>query len=497
MQASATMDAHSSAESRSARMTMSFPDRRLSSTGPTLPVRSLLLALALIALVTGTSARAQLSISTAVDLAWRNNPRVKSAEADVNRAQAQLAQAHDVYIPSITAGADLGQAYGYLPYPPTLATLTAGSLVYSASQIFYVRSARAGLEAARYSLMDARAAVAEDTALAFIALDYDQQRAQVIHQQVTYADALVGIVQKRLDAGQDSPIDLTQAKLTAAQIRLAALKAEDDAAYDRDHLALLIGLPSAAVHTDSVFPDTPIPQETPAATGPRGNASSAVASLFATAEARRQQALGDARYRFWPQINLFAQYDRYATFTNSFKDLENIYKGNNGQTLLTSNEAAFGVQISLPFFDRARDARARTSAAEATKARYDAQNSRIEALDGQSKTRHSIDELKAQGEVAALQQQLAQQQLDILHLQLQSGTGNPTGQQMTPKDEQKARIDERDKYLSVVDAGYQLHQAEIQLLRQMGQLESWLKLTGASAPSPAKSKPPAASAPQP
>ena len=40
---------------------------------------------------------------------------------------------------------------------------------------------------------------------------------------------------------------------------------------------------------------------------------------------------------------------------------------------------------------------------------------------------------------------------------------------MTPKDEQKARIGERDKYLGVIDAGYQLHQAEIQLLRQTGE----------------------------
>jgi len=46
---------------------------------------------------------------------------------------------------------------------------------------------------------------------------------------------------------------------------------------------------------------------------------------------------------------------------------------------------------------------------------------------------------------------------------------------MTPKDEQKARIAERDKYLAVIDASFQLHQAEIQLLRQTGDLETWLK----------------------
>jgi hypothetical protein len=61
---------------------------------------------------------------------------------------------------------------------------------------------------------------------------------------------------------------------------------------------------------------------------------------------------------------------------------------------------------------------------------------------------------------------------------------------MTPKDEQKARIAERDKYLGVIDASFQLRQAEIQLLRQTGQLEAWLK-------SAISKQPPAAPAPRP
>ncbi|HEV2620026.1 MAG TPA: hypothetical protein VGU23_08840, partial [Acidobacteriaceae bacterium] len=56
-----------------------------------------------------------------------------------------------------------------------------------------------------------------------------------------------------------------------------------------------------------------------------------------------------------------------------------------------------------------------------------------------------------------------------------------------PKDEQRARIAERDKYLAVLDANYQLRQAQIQLLRQTGDLESWLK---ASTPTPSPHAPP-------
>jgi outer membrane protein TolC len=435
------------------------------------------------------SAHAQISLTSAVDLALRNNPRVLGAQSDVARARAQLSQARDVYIPSVTAGAGIGQGYGYLPSPPTLFEVTAGSLVFNGSQFAYIRSAKAGIQAAQLTLDDTCEAVAQDTALAFLTLDHDQQREQVVRQQAGFANNLVTIVQERADAGEDTQIDLTQAKLTAAQLRLAALKAQDDTANDREHLARLIGLPAASLQTDSSFPAAPLPIDTPANSTPGAYANSAVASAFATAEARQQQARGDARFMFWPQVSMFTQYNRYATFTNSFSTLEK-FSGNGGH--IGADEAAFGVQITMPFFDKLRSAKARETAAEASHALHDAQNAQLEALDGQSHLRHTISELQAQAEVANLQQQLAQQQLDVLHLQLQSGTGNPNGPQLSPKDDQTARIGERDKYLAVLDAAFQLRQAQIQLLRQTGQLESWLKsaLQSPAAPAPPPPPPP-------
>jgi outer membrane protein TolC len=427
------------------------------------------------------SARAQISLSTAVDLALRSSPRVQGSESDVAKARAQLSESRDVYVPAVTAGAGIGQAYGYSPNPPTLATVTGTALVYNSAQFSYSRSAQAGVNAALLALEDVREAVAQDTALAFIAFDHDQQREQVLRQQASYADTLVNIVQQRVDAGQDTQIELTQAKLSAAQLRLGTLRAQDETANDRDRLAQLIGLPAASLHVDNSFPASPIPSDMSSASV-HGYASAAVASAFANAEARRQQARGDATFRFRPQINMFAQYNRYATFSDSFKQLQNIYRDSSGHTILTANEGFFGVQISVPLFDKYRGAKARESAADAAKAFHDAQNAQIEALDGQSRMRHTISELQVQAEVAALQQQLAQQQLDVLHVQLQAGTGNPNGQPMTPKDEQNARITERDKYLGVIDASFQLRQAEIQLLRQSGQLEAWLKSANLAQP---------------
>jgi outer membrane protein TolC len=420
-------------------------------------------------------ATAQVSISTAVDLALRSNPRVQSAQSEVDRARAAVSEMHDVYIPAVSAGAGLGQAYGYSQNPPTLATISGTALVYNGSQLSYIRAARASLQAAELSLQDMRAAVAQDTALAFIALDHDQQREQAIQLQGGYADKLVTIVQQRLDAGQDTQMGLTQSKLTAAQLKLAMLRAQDEIEIDREHLAHLIGLPATSLHTDESFPTAPMSLDGGGTAAVNGYANAAVAAAFASADARRQQAKGDTSFRFRPQVNLFVQYNRYATFASSFKELEKIYTNSAGKPLLTANEGFFGVQISVPLLDRARAAKGRESLAEAAKALHAAQNAQNEALDGRSRLRHSIAELQAQADVASLQQQLAQQQLDVLRVQLQAGTGSANGTQMTPKDEQTALIGERDKYLAVLDANYQLRQAEIQLMRQNGDLETWLK----------------------
>jgi outer membrane protein TolC len=414
---------------------------------------------------------AQVSIASAVDLAVRNSPRVKMSESDVSKAQAALAESKDVYIPSISAGAALGQAYGYSPYPPTLVTLSSSSLAYSSAQSSYIHAARAGVDAALQALADVRETIAEDAALTFLAVDHDQQREEVLHQESEYSGRMLQIVQDRFDAGQDTGMDLTNAKLGSARVHLAQLRAADETATDRSHLARLIGLNTPTLRAEGGFPSIAVPA---AETAPAGSyANAAVASAFANAEAKQFQAKGDTHFLYRPQISFVAQYNRYATFTNAFKNLEKSYTG------LTADDEAFGVQISIPLLDRLRRSKALEASADAAHALHEAEFAQFNVLDAQSKLSHNIDVLQAQAEVAGLEQQLAQQQLEIVQLQLQSA--NATPQAMTPKDEQNARLAEREKYLAVIDNAFQLHQAEVSLLRQTGHLQDWIRHAGVTA----------------
>jgi outer membrane protein TolC len=450
---------------------MVFNQSRRSISGRMIRLFRLLITCSAFALAS-FQASAQISFTTAVDLVLKNSPRVLMAKAEVDKAVAALAETRDIYIPTLVGGSGLGYSYGFPVGQPSVFNVTSQSLLFNFSQMDYIRAARASLDAANLSLKDARMAVAEDAAITYVALDRDQRREQALNDQAGYAGQLVNIVQDRLDAGQDTPIELTTARLSSAQIRLARLREEDETAVDRAHLARLTGLPVRGLEVIS----SSIPQFSTPASGDLSDStlpnSPAVDSAYAVAHAKREIAFGDARYLWRPQIFFAAQYNRFAEFNNY-----ELYYSH-----FQHNNAGIGIEITLPVFDMVHKAKARESAAEASRALHEADIARDQFLDGRLKIQHATAELSARAEVAALDQQLAQQQLDVMLVQLKTGTGNSAGVQMTPKDEQNSRIAEREKFLTVIDAAFQMRQAQINLLRQTGELESWLKTTAQMQP---------------
>ncbi len=415
------------------------------------------------------SASAQISFSTAVDLSVKNSPKVKAAQADVDKAKAAVQELRDAYIPTVTGGSGLGPpSYGFPLGNPSIFTISSQSLVFSYSQRDYIRSARAALDAANLTLADTRQSVAEDAALTCIALDRDVQRQTALGDEAGFSSRLIAIVQERLDAGQDTALNMTAAKLTNAQIRLAKLRAEDETEADRAHLAQLIGLPERGLGvTGESIPEINLPaadrQE------PSHTENPAVASAYAIAQSKLETAFGDSRYLFRPQITFGGQYERFAEFYNY-----QLYYSHFQQ-----NNAVAGVQITLPLFDMAHRAKARASAAEAAHFQHQADAARDQYFSNRARLKHSIDELSLRAEVAGLDRQFAQQQLEVLLVQLKAGNGGAAGAPMSPKDEQTSRIAEREKFLAVLDANYQMKQAQINFLRQIGELDSWVRSAAA------------------
>ena len=413
-------------------------------------------------LLASAKLEAQLSFASAIDLALRNSPRVKMAEADAAKATAVLSESRVVFIPVLNAGSGLGYSYGFPVGQPTLYNFNLQSLAFDLAQKKYIDAARMGLEAANLALADARQVVAEDAARTCVVLDHDLQRLEALKQEQGFAAHLVEIVRLRMDAGQDNRMELTKSRLALAQITLATLHEDADIAFQRTHLANLTGLPADGLSIVSgSIPSPPAPKARS-----DGEYVPAIQAAYVNARSKFQVAFGDARKLYRPRVGFNFQYDRYATFNN----YQDYYKPGSFRT----DNFTVGTVVDLPVFQLQLRAKAKESLADALHAQSDADRVKLDFLEGRVKTINSLAELSARSEVAALEREIAGQQLEALRIQLSEGSGNG-GVPPSPKDEQNALIQERQKYLDLLDADRQLREAQISALRLTGQLEEWLK----------------------
>lgn len=436
-----------------------------------------LLISAACATVASTPATAQISFTSAVDLALKNSPKVQAAQAEVDKAHAVLSETKDVYIPTFSVGSGLGYTYGFPFGAPSLFNITAQSLLFDQSQRNYIRAAREGVLAANQNLNDVRQQVMEDAATTYISLDADIERMQASTEESGFAAELTKIVQQRLDAGQDTQVELTRAKLTAATLRLRRMQLEDDASNQRDHLAGLTGLPADGLMT--IHASIPSFGQFDAAPAKDTVVPESIRSAYSTAQSKLQSAFGDSRKMYRPQIGLGVQYSRLASFNN----YQDYYRPG---SFTNYNNLQIGLQFTLPLLDFSRHAKAQESMAEARRSLHEADQARNQFFEGRRKASNAIRELQARTEVAALERELALNQIDVIRVQIDKG--NPSNQPVTPKDEQNARIQERARYLEFLDADLQLRQTEINLMRSNGQLENWLK-SASQSPVPNASKP--------
>jgi hypothetical protein len=143
----------------------------------------------------------------------------------------------------------------------------------------------------------------------------------------------------------------------------------------------------------------------------------------------------------------------------------------------SNNDAAIAIQIQIPLFDRAHQARAQEASAEAKHAMFEAESQKNQFLDEREKLRHNIAELATRAELANDDREIAKMQLNAVLAQLSANNAATGATPMTPKDEQNARLDERQKYADYLNTQQELEQATIRLMRQTGQLDEWLQNT--------------------
>jgi outer membrane protein TolC len=411
-------------------------------------------------------AYAQISFSAAIDLALKNSPRVKMAEDDAKRATASLSELKNTFIPRVTGSSGLGASSGITLNVPTIFTISAESLLFDYSQRGNIRAGRLGVQAADVSLRGIREQVEEDAIVTYLSLDNAYQCQAALASQYEYAIRLVSIVQERFEAGYENELELKKARRTVLQIKLQKSQMEDQIATLTEHLRGLTGLTN---ESELIVPES-IPRDGLSSVmlfemAPMCPDSPNTLSAEADAKAKLERASGESRYTWMPQVAFEAKYGRISPFNNV-----STYYNLNGNY----NTLSIGAQFQLPFLDLGRKAKARESMAEAAHAEHQVASLRSQQREDCLQLQHSYSQLATRAELTELDQEIATAQLKVALLQQGQGVVTSATPPITPKEGQNARIQERQRYLDMIEATGQLQAAKVHLLRQSGKLDEWV-----------------------
>jgi outer membrane protein TolC len=427
-------------------------------------VAGLLLALSLRAAAQETPAEAAapgsvvLTLKHAIELALQNSKEIQVAKLQASLADRSAMISKSQFLPNLYAGSGAGYTFG-IPETPGGHAPAVFDVSYT-EQVFNAPLRGQGKELAEEAksqkilLEDARNSVIERTAGAYLELGMVRHSLELLRKEQESAEKILTVTQEREKENFELPVSVTKDQLTRARVvqRILQLEGRED--------TLEVFLRSqTGLSQDTAIEVTP--EDLP------GEAEQEGANLVALALQQNvglQVAQSDVRARefrlagekrgYLPTLEFVAIYSRLANF-NNYLDFFKKFQPNNFNA---------GVQIQVPLFSaqtRANIAKARVNLEVAKTALADKRSA--VTSDVRMKTR-TLRERDAAKEVARLELQLAQQNVTVLQSQFGEGKINV-------REVERARLDENEKWMDYLDAGFRRQQAQLDLLRTAGQLD--------------------------
>ena len=419
---------------------------------------------ALLIVTSSASIASPLPFRRAVELAAQHSGAVAIAAADQQKAYETYVEARDMFLPQVVVGSGLGYSAGF-PLSlegaaPSVFNATTQQFVFNPAQRAFIKSTKAQWNASALSKEDQRKQSMLDAAVAYAELAKTSAQLQALKQQQQSATRLQDIETQRVNAGVDSPVLLTRAKLNSARTRMRVAELEGSAVQLRKQLADLTGLPEQEIEA---LPESipPIPDQVL----DRDAADAAVQNSLRVKIADQQvlasqlKAEGERKQK-WPAIDLVGQYALLAKF-NNYDEFYRKFQRNN---------ATIGVAIRVPLLNFAQKARAGQAEADAVKVEHQAAAVRSQVSAETLKLQSVVNQLTAARDVAQLEFELARADTNTAESNVQAGKA-------TLGDVAAARLAEEEKFGAVLDATFELQKSQLQLLRATDELEHWALVT--------------------
>jgi outer membrane protein len=405
------------------------------------------------------TAAAAPTLKRAIELALQNSKDIQAARIQASLAERASFITKAEFLPNVYAGSGLGYSYGIPETPggraPSIFSVTYTEQVLNEPLKGQGREQAENARAQRIALEDVKNTVIVRTAMAYLELAKVRHSLELLMKEKESAEKIVGVTEERKNEGYELPMEVTKSQLVRAQVTQKILQLEGRQDELEVFLRGQLGL-GAEQRVDVEA------AELPGAAEQQGAALVALAMehnprfLAAESDVRAKQfRLAGEKRGYWPTLELVSTYSVLAKF-NNYDQYFKIFRRNNFNA---------GIQLQVPLFSARTRANVALAQSNLDLAQANLANRKTQLSAEVRQRTLKLREMDAMKEVTRLELQLAQQSVSVL--QSQYGEGK-----LNLREVERGRLEENDKWMAYLDANFQRQQAQLELLRAAGLLDT-------------------------
>jgi len=406
----------------------------------------------------GDASPVALTLKRAIELALQNSRDIQVAKIQAKGADhaAQITRAQ--FLPNLFAGSGAGYTNGIPETPggraPSVFNVTYTEQVFNEPLRGQAKELEEQSRSQKIVLEETRNTVITRTAMAYLELGKVRDSLELLRKEGESAEKILQVTQERQGEGFELPLEVTKAQLTKARVvqRILQLEARQDELEVFLRYQLGFGDSQAFEVTA---------EDLPGEAEQEGDNLVAMAMTNNTGLQLAQSDVLGKEFRlkgekrgYLPTLELVSVYSVLAKF-NNYSEFFNHFQRNNFNA---------GIQLQVPIFSpriKAAISLAQVNL-DASRAGLVSKKSEVTA-EVRQKTRR-VREMDAAKEVSRLELQLAQQNVAVLQAQFGEG-------KLNLREVERARLEENEKWMAYLDAGFQKQQARLELLKTAGQLD--------------------------
>jgi outer membrane protein TolC len=393
-----------------------------------------------------------------VNLALEHSPQLALARVQYAVAKNTAGVDRAEFLPNLYSGSGAAYTNGF-PETPSGAAPAVFEMSYTESIFDTVKSGElhSDEELAKNKQLayeNTRESVMMQAASSYLELADVQRSLQLLQSAYDSSQRIVELAKQREAAGLELPVTVTTDELQAAKLSEKLLKYQGRQETLSEQIHDMTGIPANESLQVS-------PEELPASESAETASNLLAESMDHSAVIRqaenyrraRAELLKGAKGAYWPTVSLIGEYSVLSKI-NNYQDYFRNFQRNN---------VTVGVQVMIPIFAARTSANVALARSYFNEASLELTTTKRAVQEGAEQKVRTLKEAEAGKEVARLDLQLAQQQLQEAQAEFNQG-------HMTLGQLEQAHVVENQKWLAFLDADLAREQAQLDLLKSTGQL---------------------------